>query len=328
MIVRCRQGRFWLLSALVAVYSALLGVGASSTADADASAGSFSRMSSDGTSSKKAHPKPFGDKEPPSLSKAKTKKEASLAAKEAKTATAKKARANAAVKKKVQPNNDNVKDLQPGSDVSTSKKTKIKVPLPEKQPLTVEAMPDKEPPARKESNKRKASRERTRLRAAQKYIRCDFCLMVVGAAYDGLGSERFLSAGGEKGSAATERVEKLCDIDDVFEQHEIIERVPAGSTGKGSKGVWELMKAGPTSSRSAEAVREQSLAMKEACNGTMKSKAAELAPLLLEGRRAAAAAKSAADGQQAAKESRDNVIRRACESFFFCRPPSGRDTEL
>ncbi|CAL1135039.1 unnamed protein product [Cladocopium goreaui] len=88
---------------------------------------------------------------------------------------------------------------------------------------------------------------------AQKYIRCDLCQMAVGNTFDSVGSS-FTE------DDVYDHIEKICDIDDLYAKHELLE-VENG---------WKMAQVSESDSRSAHAVRWQSHAMKELCDNIVR----------------------------------------------------------
>eukprot|EP00435_Cladocopium_sp_Y103_P059842 s142_g21.t1 len=88
---------------------------------------------------------------------------------------------------------------------------------------------------------------------AQKYIRCDLCKMAVGNTFDSVGSS-FTE------DDVYDHIEKICDIDDLYAKHELLE-VENG---------WKMAQAGEGDNRSAHTVRWQSHAMKELCDNIVR----------------------------------------------------------
>ncbi|CAJ1333340.1 unnamed protein product [Effrenium voratum] len=99
---------------------------------------------------------------------------------------------------------------------------------------------------------------------AQKYIRCDLCTMAVGNTFDSVGTS-FTE------DDVYDHIEKICNIDDLYAKHELIE---VGKT-------WKMVEVSDTTNRTAHAVRWQSHAMKELCDNIIRPYDDEIKDLFL-----------------------------------------------
>lgn len=138
---------------------------------------------------------------------------------------------------------------------------------------------------------------------AQKYIRCDLCQMAVGNTFDSVGSS-FTE------DDVYDHIEKICDIDDLYAKHELLE-VENG---------WKMAQVSESDSRSAHAVRWQSHAMKELCDNIVRPYDDEIKDIFLKHLKKG--------GKKVdSPELRADVIGSACKKVKLC-PNSSKKKEL
>mmetsp|Transcript_19124 Transcript_19124/g.43466 ORF Transcript_19124/g.43466 Transcript_19124/m.43466 type:complete len:242 (-) Transcript_19124:22-747(-) len=150
--------------------------------------------------------------------------------------------------------------------------------------------------------------EKEKWRRAQPHIRCELCQLTVRNTFDAVG-ENFNE------DDVYDHIDKICDVEKLFDSHEIRELpldndLPPGSGGP----AWELVEAGAASSRSALTLRWQTHAMKELCDNVIKPNDDEIKDSLLK-----AARKRRREGAVGSTEGRDAAVRGACERIRLCR---------
>merc|ERR1740121_1708091 len=140
-------------------------------------------------------------------------------------------------------------------------------------------------------------------RGVAREVRCDLCKVTVGYTADTVGANY-------KEDDIYDHLEKICDVEDLYNQHEMRQRTVDGQEVEGA---WELVKADPKSDtpRSAHDQRWQTHAMKELCDNIIRPHDDEIKDAFMRIKR-----RNKKDSK--AKEGRDSIIQVACESLRLC----------